>query len=158
MRGLHRPCAAVAKLCQQLYLLRNAFLYLSNIAIPLVVQMYVKCLPPSLCIPVQMSVSGSWKLQIQGLCVASMQAGRQAGSINASSVLKNINTHNLTHCCTDALLLAGNAHHQCCLRAMLTVQVEYQCLAGSTSMLNTTNEHCGRVSHSLIIFHGHYFF
>ena len=46
--------------------LHNAFLYLSNIAILLLVQMFVKYLPPSIGIPVQMSVCGSWKLQIQG--------------------------------------------------------------------------------------------
>ena len=78
---------------------------------------------------------------------ASMQAGRQAV---------------FWHCqySHTALML-------CCRQAMLTIsaiaQVEYQLPmpsrpAGSASMLNTTNEHCGQVTHSQIIFPDHFFF
>ena len=63
--------------------------------------MYVKYLP----VPVQMSVSGSWKLQIQGL----VRGGRQHQCRQA--VFWHYQYSQSRTLCTDALLWTGNGHH-----------------------------------------------
>ena len=113
-----------------------------NIAIPL----SVRQMPPYTCPNVRQRQLEIADPRFGVGQAASMQAARQAV---------------FWHCqySHTALML-------CCRQAMLTIsaiaQVEYQLPmpsrpAGSASMLNTTNEHCGQVTHSQIIFPDHFF-
>ena len=125
----------------------------------------VRQMPPSLYLSkCPSAAAGNCRSKV--LCgVGSINASKQQAASKEQAAgrqclgkYQNSQSHTLYN--IDALqqLQAGKTHHQCCSCA----QVEYLCSAGrqggrEASILDATNEHCGRLSHSLIFFHGHYF-